>query len=52
MTNLQERTKAKGVCGNGGERIGHEGHHKGVIRCDDDEIIILKIERNDKYYTF
>ena len=52
MTNLQERTKAKGVCGNGGGRIGHEGHRKGVIWRDDDEIIILKIERNDKYYTF
>ena len=35
-----------------GEGIGHEGHHKGVIWHDDDEIIILKIERNDKYYTF
>ena len=35
-----------------GKGIGHEGHHKGVIWCDDDEIIILKIERNDKYYTF
>ena len=35
-----------------GERIGHESHHKGVIWRDDDEIIILKIERNDKYYTF
>ena len=34
------------------EKIGHEGHHKGVIWRDDDEIIILKIERNDKYYTF
>ena len=52
MTNLQERTKAKGVCGNGGEGIGHEGHHKDVIWHDNDEIIILKIELNDKYYTF
>ena len=38
--------------GMAGKEIGHEGHHKGVIRRDDDEIIILKIERNDKYYTF
>ena len=30
MTNLQEITKAKGACGNSGEGIGHEGHHKGV----------------------
>ena len=52
MTNLQERTKAKGACGNGGKGIGHESHYKGVIWRDDDEIIILKIERNDKYYTF
>ena len=52
MTNLQERTKAKGACGKGGERIGHDGHHKGVIRGDNDEMIIPKIERNDKYYTF
>ena len=52
MTSLQERTKAKGVCGNDGKGIGHEGHHKGVIWRDDDEIIILKMERNDKYYTF
>ena len=35
-----------------GKGIGHEDHHKGVIWRDDDEIIILKIERNDKYYTF
>ena len=35
-----------------GERIGHEGHLKDMIWRDDDEIIILKIERNDKYYTF
>ena len=52
MTTLQERTKVKGACRNGGGRIGHEGHHKGVIWHDNDEIIILKIERNDKYYTF
>ena len=52
MSNLQERTKAKGVCGNDGERIGHENHHKGIIWRDNGEIIILKIERNDKYYTF
>ena len=31
MTNLQERTKAKGACENDGKGIGHEGHHKGVI---------------------
>ena len=32
-----------------GEGIGHEGHNKVVIWRDDGEIIILKIERNDKY---
>ena len=52
MTNLQERTKAKGVCGNVRGEIGHEGHHKDVIWHDNDEIMILKIETNDKYYTF
>ena len=35
-----------------GEGIGHEGHHKGVIWHDNDEIIILKIEWNDKSCTF
>ena len=52
MTNLQERTKAKERVGMAGKGIGHESHHKGVIWRDDDEIITLKIERNDKYYTF
>ena len=35
-----------------GKGIGHGDHHKGVIWRDDDEIKRLKIERNDKYYTF
>ena len=35
-----------------GRGISHEGHHKGGIWRDDGEIIILKIERNDKYCTF
>ena len=52
MTNLQERTRAKGVCGNGEGGIGHEGDHKDVIWCDDGEVTILKMEPNDKYYTF
>ena len=45
----QRQKEPVGMTGKG---IGHEGHHKGVIWCDNDEIIILKIERNDKYYTF
>ena len=28
-----------------GKGVGHKGHHKGVIWCDDDEIIIQKIEK-------
>ena len=47
----KEQRQKEGV-GMAGEGIGHEGHHKGVIWCDDDEIIILQVEKNDKYYTF
>ena len=32
--------------------VGKEIGHEVVIWCDDDETIILKIEQNDKYYTF
>ena len=35
-----------------GKGIGYEGHHKNMTWCDNDEIITLKIEMNDKYYTF
>ena len=45
----QRQKECVGMVGKG---IGHEGHHKNVILCDDGEIIILKIEWNDKYYTF
>ena len=34
------------------EGIGHKDHHKGVIWRDNDEIMVLKIERNEKYHTF
>ena len=48
----KKEQRQKERVGMAGEGIGHEGHHKHVIWCDDDEIIILKIESNDKYYTF
>ena len=37
MTNLQEEQRQKERVGMVGERIGHKGHHKGVIGRDDDE---------------
>ena len=48
----KKEQRQKKCVGTSGEEIGYEGCHKVVIWHDNGEIIMLKIETNDKYYTF
>ena len=52
MTTYKKEQRQKEHVGMVGREVCHEGDHKDVIWHDDGEIIILKIEPNDKYYTF